>query len=326
MKKILQCHLWIAGLLLFHNPVIAQSTAITGTVVSAADNSPLPGVAVTLKGTTQGTVTDSDGKFSIIAQPSDVLVFSFIGFENFEQSVGTTQDFSISLKESVASLQEVIVVGYGTQKKENLTGAVGSVDTKVLDSRPIADAGRGLQGTTAGLNIVIPNGEIGSDPLIRIRGQFASTNGSAAPLILLDNVEIPSIQLVNPEDIESISILKDAASASIYGAKGAFGVILITTKKGAKKEGVSISYNGNLSFQNLSKKMEMGRLDAMEYTVLAFERTGATRAGAFWIVTRQGYEDAKLWHEQYGKTVGPNDPMVYGRDWYVDPGNPLLKV
>jgi TonB-linked SusC/RagA family outer membrane protein len=326
MKKILQCYLWIVGLLLFHSPVIAQSTAITGTVVSATDNVPLPGVTVALKGKTQGTVTDSDGKFSINAESSDVLVFSFIGFENYEQQVGSTREFSVSLQENIASLTEVVVVGYGTQKKTNLTGAVGTVDTKVLESRPIADAGRGLQGTTAGLNIVIPNGEIGSDPLIRIRGQFASTNGSAAPLILLDNVEIPSIQMVNPDDIESISILKDAASASIYGAKGAFGVILITSKKGAKKEGVTVSYSGNLSFQNLSKKMEMGRLDAMEYTMLAFERSGATRAGAFWIVTRQGYEDAKLWEQDYGKTVGPNDPMVYGRDWYVDPGNPLLKV
>ncbi len=99
--------------------------------------------------------------------------------------------------------------------------------------------------------------------------------------------------------------LKDAASASIYGAKGAFGVILITTKKGAKKEGGSISYSGNLSFQNLSKKMEMGRLDAMEYTLLAFERTGATRAGAFWIVTRQGFEDAKVWKKNTVRLLVP---------------------
>src|SRR6188768_2330119 len=261
MKKILPCLLWIAGLLLIHSPVIAQSTAITGTVVSAADNAPLPGVTVALKGKTQGTVTDGDGKFSINAESSDVLVFSFIGFDNYEQLVGSTREFSVTLKENIESLQEIVVVGYGTQKKANLTGAVASVDTKMLESRPIADAGRGLQGTTPGLNIVIPNGEIGSDPLIRIRGQFASTNGSAAPLILLDNVEIPSIQMVNPSDIESISVLKDAASASIYGAKGAFGVILITSKKGAKKEGVTVSYSGNLSFQNLSKKMEMGRLD-----------------------------------------------------------------
>ena len=326
MKKFLPCYLWMLGLLLIHSPVMAQTTAVTGTVVSATDNTPLPGVTVALKGKTRGTVTDSDGKFSIIAEPSDVLIFSFIGLETFEQQVGASNELAISLKESVESLGEVVIVGYGSQKKTNLTGAVASVDTKVLDSRPIADAGRALQGVTPGLNIVIPSGEIGSDPLIRIRGQFGSTTGGASPLILLDNVEIPSIQLVNPNDIESISVLKDAASASIYGSKGAFGVILITTKKGAKKEGVTVSYAGNLSFQNISKKMEMGGVDALEYTVLAFERVGAVRAGAFYSVTRQGYEDAVAWQEKWGGIVKPNDPTLYGRDWYVDPSNPLLKV
>jgi TonB-linked SusC/RagA family outer membrane protein len=326
MKKILQCSLWAIGFLLLHFQGLAQETTVTGRVVSVTDNSSMPGVSVQVKGQSKGTVTDSDGKFSLTASSEDVLVFSFIGMESQEVTVGNQQDIQVSMTESIESLSEVVIVGYGSQKKTNLTGAVATVDTKVLDSRPIADAGRGLQGTTAGLNIVIPNGEIGSDPLIRIRGQFASPTGGASPLILLDNVEIPSIQLVNPDDIESISVLKDAASASIYGAKGAFGVILITTKKGAKKEGVTISYQGNLSFQNLAKKMEMGGIDAMEYTMLAFERAGATRAGAFWIVTRQGYEDAKEWQQLYGGKVKPNDPMLYGRDWYVDPGNPLLKV
>ena len=321
MKKILQSYLWVIGLLLIHSPLIAQTRTVTGTVVSVTDNSPIPGVTVTLKGKTQGTVTDSDGKFAINAEPSDVVVFSFIGLETYEQQVGTSTDLKVSMTQSIESLQEVVIVGYGEQKKTNITGAVAAVDTKVLESRPIADAGRGLQGVTPGLNIVIPSGEIGSDPLIRIRGQFGSQYGNNAPLILLDNVEIPSLQLINPNDIESISVLKDAASASIYGAKGAFGVILITSKKGAKKEGVTVSYSGNLSFQNMSKKMEMGQLDAMEYTMLAMERSGATASGAFWIVTREGFERAQQWQQEYGSTVGPNDPMVYGRDWYVNTAN-----
>lgn len=321
MKKIVQRYLWVVGFLLTHASVMAQTTALTGTVVSADDNIPLPGVTVALKGKAVGTVTDADGKFSINADESDVLVFSFIGFETYEHPVGASSEINISLTPSIETLQEVVVVGYGEQKKTNLTGAVASVDPAVLESRPIADAGRGLQGVTPGLNIVIPSGEIGSDPLIRIRGQVGSLNGSSAPLILLDNVEIPSIQLVNPNDIESISVLKDAASASIYGSKGAFGVILITTRKGAKREGVNVSYSGNLSFQNISKKMEMAGLDALEYTTLAFERIGGTRSGAFWIVTREGYEKAKEWQERWGDVVGPNDPMLYGRDWYVDVNN-----
>lgn len=321
MKKNLRCYLWLAALFLIYGQAIAQNSTVTGTVLNAADNTPLPGVTVAVKGESRGTVTDRDGKFSINAAPADILVFSFVGMNSYEQQVGNSRELTVSLSENIASLQEVVVVGYGSQKKSNLTGAVASVDTKVLESRPIADVGRGLQGTTPGLNIVIPSGEIGSDPLMRIRGQFASMEGGSAPLILLDNVEIPSIQLVNPNDIESISVLKDAAAASIYGAKAAFGVILITTKKGADTEGVTVSYSGNLSFQNISKDIKMGGLDAMEYTLNAFERVGSTRAGAFWIVTREGYDRAVEWQERFAGVVGQHDPMIYGRDWYVDVNN-----
>src|SRR5688572_28903864 len=150
MKKILQCCLWIVGLLLIHSSVIAQTTTVSGTVVSVADNSPIPGVTVALKGKTQGTVTDSDGKFTITAEPSDVLVFSFIGLETYEQKVGTSSEINVSMTESIESLQEIVIVGYGEHKKTNLTGAVATVDKKVLESRPIADVGRGLQGTTPG--------------------------------------------------------------------------------------------------------------------------------------------------------------------------------
>ena len=135
------------------------------------------------------------------------------------------------------TLNEVVVIGYGTQKKGNLTGAVTNVNMEALNNRPIADAGRGLQGVVPGLSVRIPSGEVGSDPLMRIRGFVGSIEGSSAPLILVDNVEIPSIQMVNPNDIESISVLKDASASSIYGAKAAFGVILITTKKGSRTEG-----------------------------------------------------------------------------------------
>lgn len=321
MKKTLHCCLWILGFFLIQSSLFAQTNTITGTVVSAVDKTPLPGVTIVIKGKTQGTVTDKDGKFAINAEPEDVLVFTFVGMDTFEQSVGTNQDISVTMTENVSSLQEVVVIGYGSQKKANLTGAVASVDMKVLESRPIPDVGRGLQGLTPGLNVVIPSGEVGSDPLMKIRGQIGSFSGSNAPLILLDNVQIPSIQLVNPDDIESISVLKDAASASIYGAKAAFGVILITTKKGATTESVNVSYTGSLSFQNISKKMEMGGIDAMEYSLLAAERVGAVSTGAFWNVTREGYENALEWQQNYAGSVGANDPMLYGRDWYVDASN-----
>ena len=246
------------------------------------------------------------------------LVVSYIGMKTTEVKVGASSTLDVIIEPSVEQVDEVVIVGYGQQKKANLTGAVASVDTKVLEARPIADVGRGLQGVTPGLSVVIPSGEIGSDPILKIRGQFGSMQGGSAPLILLDNVEIPSIQMINPDDIESISVLKDAASSSIYGAKAAFGVILITSKKGAKTESVNVSYSGNLSFQNISKKMEMGGLDALEYSVSAFERVKGTVAGAFWQVTREGYEKAKIWQDKWGSVVQANDPMLYGRDWYVD--------
>ena len=297
--------------------ILAQSVRVSGKVVDKT-NQPVIGVSVLVDGTRTGVATDIDGNYTLNAPANGVLVFSAIGMKTQSVQVNNRATINITMEEDALMLQELVVIGYGTQSRANLTGAVATVDTKLLEARPIADVGRGLQGSTPGLNIVIPSGEVGSDPLIRIRGQFGSIRGGSSPLILMDNVEIPSIQMINPDDIESISILKDAASASIYGAKAAFGVILISTKKGAKTESVNVTYSANLSFQNLSKKMEMGRLDALEYTLSAFERVGGTVAGAFWMVTREGYEKAKIWQDKWGNVVKPNDPMVYGRDWYVD--------
>lgn len=317
MKKILI--LLFAGFgIVFSQILWAQELAVKGQVTDARTNEMMPGVSILVKGTTIGTVTDINGNYQITAPRDGTLVFRFVGMKSQEIQVEGRTTIYVALQSEYIDLEQVVVVGYGTQKKANLTGAVATVDTKLLEARPIADVGRGLQGTTPGLNVVVPSGELGSDPLLKIRGQFGSMRGGSSPLILMDNVEIPSIQMVNPDDIESISILKDAASASIYGAKAAFGVILITTKKGAKTESVNVSYSTNLSFQNISKKMEMAMLDALEYAILAVERRGGTVAGAFWYVTREGYENAKIWQEKWGNVVKPNDPMLYGRDWYVD--------
>ncbi|MBE0679579.1 MAG: SusC/RagA family TonB-linked outer membrane protein [Bacteroidales bacterium] len=311
----------VLGLMLSQS-IYAQPKTVTGTVTDASTGETLPGVNVIIQNTTIGTSTDLNGFFSISASSGQVLVFTSLGYASQEIAVGTANRIDVSMSTDVEFIEEVVVVGYGTQRRANLTGAVSSVNVeKTLEARPIADVGRGLQGTMPGLSIVIPSGEIGSDPIMKIRGQIGSLQGGSSPLILVDNVEIPSIQMLNPDDIESISVLKDAASSSIYGAKAAFGVILITTKKGAKNQGVNVSYNGNLSFQNISKKMEMGGLDALEYTLAALERVGGTVAGAFWYVTHEGYEKAVEWKENWGDIVKPDDPMLYGRDWYVDANN-----
>lgn len=296
---------------------------ITGVVIDKSNNQAVIGANVTVSGTTIGALTDEQGKFSLaLPAGSTQIQVSFIGYLSQTVKVKASGKYEISLEPDIETLDEVVVVGYGTQKKANLTGSVSTVDTKVLEARPIADVGRGLQGTMPGLAIVIPNGEIGSDPLMKIRGQVGSLKGGSAPLILLDNVEIPSLQILNPDDIESVSILKDAASSSIYGAKAAFGVILITSKKGAKTESVNVSYSANRSFQNISKKMEMAGIDGMEYTLSALERINVNPyAGAFWMVTREGYEKAQQWQEKYAGVVKPEDPMLYGRDWYVNSSN-----
>lgn len=299
-----------------------QKTLIKGQVRDA-NGEPVIGASILEKGTSNGTITDIDGNFSINVNLGVTLQISYIGFKSIETKA--QNNLKITLKEDSELLGEIVVVGYGAQKKENLTGAVASVDIeKTLGGRPVADIGRGLQGTTPGLSIVVPSGELGSDPTIKIRGQIGSIDGESSPLILLDNVEIPSLQMVNADDIESISILKDAASASIYGAKGAFGVILITSKKGAKKESVNVSYSGTFSWQNISKKMDMARLHGLEYSIDASKRikgAGAAVAGAFFQITEEGLELAKQWDQNYRGKIGPNDPMVYGRDWYVDSQN-----
>jgi TonB-linked SusC/RagA family outer membrane protein len=288
-------------------------------VIVDETGSPVIGASVFEKGTSNSTYTDFDGRFSLKVSDNAVLVISYLGYKTEEVKAGLA--LRVALKEDVALLDELVVVGYGTQKKENLTGAVSSVNVqKTLDGRAIADVGQGLQGTTPGLSIVIPSGEVGYDPTIRIRGQIGSYQGSSAPLILLDGVEIPSISLINPDDIESISVLKDAASSSIYGAKAAFGVLLITSKKGAKTDATHISYSGNLSWQNPSKKYEMGGVEALEYAWIAAKNTnpGALRVGAFYVVNDESLALAKEWQKNYGGKLGPNDPTVYGRDWYSD--------
>jgi len=296
-----------------------QTRTITGTVTDDGGNA-IQGATVSVKGTARATSTNQEGAFSIMAHTGDVLEVTMVGYGTQSVVVGSSDYVTVVLKLADSNLDEVVVVGYGTQKKSNITGAITNVDVdKVLGSRPIPDVGRGLQGAVPGLSVRIPSGEVGSDPLIRIRGFVGSIQGSSAPLILVDNVEVPSIQLINPNDVESISILKDASAASIYGAKAAFGVILITTKKGSKKEGADLTYSNNFSWQMPFKKLELAGIDGLQYTLDAHNNMGSSGpAGGFWRIDSASLEKAKEWQRLYGKTVKPTDPVVYGRDWYWD--------
>src|SRR5699024_3837638 len=156
-------------------------------------------------------------------------------------------------------------------------------------------------------------------PVMKIRGHVGSIEGSSNPLVLVDNVEVPSIQMVNPDDIDEISVLKDAAASAIYGAKAAFGVILITTKKGAKSDRTDLTYSSNFSFQSPFKELEVAGIDGLEYSLEAHENMkGSGPAGGFWRINRESFEKAKEWQEKYGNSIKPDDPIVYGRDWIYD--------
>lgn len=219
------------------------AVTVTGVVTDDA-NQPLPGVNVVEKGTTNGTTTDVSGRFSLNVQgESSILVFSFIGYATQEVTVGNRTNFNISLEADVTALQEVVVVGYGTQEKVNLTGAVGTASGEVLQNRPIANVGEGLQGMVPNLNVNIRNGDPTTPIDFNVRG-FESINGGQ-PLILVDNVPM-DLNAINPNDIESISVLKDAGSAAVYGARAAFGVILVTTKKG-RGERVNITFGSEFT-------------------------------------------------------------------------------
>ena len=326
MQRLLRQTVLSIGLLFSCLALVAQERMISG-VVTAENAQPLGGVTVTVKGTNRITQTDEAGRFTISAATGQSLVFSYVGFTNKEVSVGADNTLNINMGTAGTTMDDVVVVGYGTQRKGNLTGAVSTVNVdRTLGGRPIADVGRGLQGAAAGLSVTVPSGEVGSDPIIKIRGQLGSLQGGSSPLILLDNVEIPSIQVVNPNDIESITILKDAASASIYGAKAAFGVVLITTKKGARGGKPVISYSNNFSWQNAWKELKMADVNGLKYTVMAAERIGTnTPTGAFYLVDRESYERAVEWKQKYGN-LGPDDPTVFGRDWYVKGTNQKMGV
>ncbi|MCU0408506.1 MAG: SusC/RagA family TonB-linked outer membrane protein, partial [Bacteroidales bacterium] len=224
-----------------------QQLKVSGTVTDSSTGEKMAGVNITVKKTTIGAISDSNGAYSVnVPDRSSVLVFSFIGYVTQEISADGRSTVDVALLPETTGLSEVVVIGYGTQKKVNLSGAVDVVTSKSIENRPVANVTQSLQGVSPSLNISVGNsgGEMGARMNMNIRG-IGSINGGA-PYILVDGME-QDINNLNPDDIESVSVLKDAASSSIYGARAAFGVILITTKKG-RNDGYSVNYSNNFSF------------------------------------------------------------------------------
>src|SRR5450759_803657 len=207
--------------------VFAQKT-VTGTV-TGTDNTPLPGVSIVVKGTTTGTITDINGKYSL-SVPSDAktLLFTFVGMESKEVEIGSSNVYNVTLSESLIGLNEVVVVGYGEQSRSRLTTSISKLDTKILANVPYANVASSLQGSIAGLQVQTTTGMPGAAPRIIIRGGTSINNpGGASPLYIVDGIIRSDMNDLDQSDIESIQVLKDAASTAIYGARGSNGVVII---------------------------------------------------------------------------------------------------
>lgn len=234
----------------------------------------LPGVNVLIKGTSQGTVTDINGEFRFPNLSSDaVLVISFIGYVTQEIPVAGQSAINTKLVPDARNLQEVVVVGYGTQKKALVTGAISSVQSEQITQTPVLRIEQAMQGRVPGVVVTNQTGQPGDAPTVRIRG--AGTNGTADPLYIVDGFPVSGIDFLNPGDIENMSVLKDAASSAIYGARGANGVVIITTKKGTRGSGLKVSYDGYVGVQNPWKKVNV--LNSQQYMMMMNE--GAANAG-----------------------------------------------
>jgi TonB-dependent starch-binding outer membrane protein SusC len=246
-----------------------QKIKVKGQVISSSDNTGLPGVSVLEKGTSNGTLTDIDGKFSLDVKSAEtVLLFSFVGYEPQEVVVGEQTEINIVLKEKTQSLDEIVVVGYGVQKKKLVTGATLQVKGDDITKLSASNAIQAIQGQTAGVNITSTSGQPGEGMKVVIRG--IGTNGNSSPLYIVDGVQVGDISYINNSDIESIDVLKDAASAAIYGSRGANGVILVTTKRGKSGKAV-ITLDGYTGYQNLGRKISM--LNSKEYATMMNEQS-----------------------------------------------------
>jgi TonB-linked SusC/RagA family outer membrane protein len=271
---------------------------VSGKVTASEDNLPIPGVSVVLKGSKTGTNTDVDGVFKIsIPDDNAVLVFSAVGFVTQEIPVGTKSVIDIALSSDLKTLTEVVVVGYGTQKKSQLTGAISSVGAKEINEMPITNLGQALQGRAAGVDVTQSGSKPGTVPRILIRGR-RSFNAGNDPLYVVDGIPLAGgYEDMNPSDIQSMEVLKDATATAIYGARGANGVIIVSTKRGGQKGKTTVSYDGYVGVSKALDKVELfNGQEFAEYVREAYRATG-------------GYKDAA------GNVVptGTVDPVADGK-------------
>jgi TonB-linked SusC/RagA family outer membrane protein len=291
---------YLLSLMLISNLIYAQQTTVVTGVVKDEKGVVLPGVGVKSKSGTTSTVTNGDGKFTIsVSNTNETLVFTYVGYKQAEIALSGKTVLNVNLVSDDQKLNEIVIVGYGTQKKVNLTGAVSVVSAEDISNKTAINTSTALQGLAPGVTVTQSTGQPGSTGTIRIRG--IGTLGNAGPLVLIDGVE-GDIDNIDPNLIENVSILKDAASSSIYGSRAANGVILITTKRA--KAGLSVNYSGYTGWQsptNLPDKVNA--LDHMTLTNEAYVNTGKAPL----------YSDALL--AQYAAGMTTNPDLYPNTDW-----------
>ena len=282
-----------------------EKISISGKVTDATSGEVLPGVTVVVKGTTTGIITDADGNYTIETAGNGILSFSFVGMESQEVAINNRTTISIQLKEQSFSVDEVVVVGYGTQKVKDLTSSITTVKSDDLAKTPSGQAMQALQGKVAGLQVV-SSGSPGNSPTIRVRGIGSYPgNNNEAPLYVVDGMFFDNIDFLNPADIASISVLKDASAAAIYGVRAANGVVLIETKSGMLNQKSEVTYDGYYGYQVAQNVLKMA--NAEQFTNMALE-SGSAADETFILNAMQRYGRSR---------VNPNVPDV-NTDWYKE--------
>ena len=251
------------------NQLHAQSIQIKGVVTDASTKEPLPGVNIIIEGTTVGVITDVDGKYQITVNSKDaVLMFSYVGYNTEKIPIAGKTEIDVALVQDITSLDEVVVIGYGSVKKKDLTGSVSSINGDKLKDIPITSAAEALTGKLAGVQITTTEGSPDADVKIRVRGGGSITRDNS-PLYIVDGFPVDNISDIPPTDIQSIDVLKDASSTAIYGARGANGVVIVTTKS-AKNGKLTLNYNGYYGVKNVAKKLNV--LSPYEFAKWQYEQ------------------------------------------------------
>ena len=290
-----------------------QAKTVTGTVTDVSGE-PIIGANIRIKGTTTGTITDIDGNFSIKAEPQSVIEVSYIGYLTQETVINNQKSIRFLLKEDTKTLDEVVVIGYGVQKKADLTGSVANINTEKLNTQSNANIGQALQGKIAGVDIVSQGGAPGSGTRIMVRG--IGTLNNASPLYIVDGMYMNSIDHINPNDIASIDVLKDASSAAIYGSRAGHGVIIVTTKRG-KEQKAQVRYSGNVSVQTMKNGYKaLNGPEYMEYyNRFTYEDYLMTNGLGIY----ENYVDLGAGHEapEYHPTYSPDQiANAQNTDWF----------